>query len=423
MLAAGGLLGLLLVGAAVGGLMSGYGGTDDDREGDHSGDDLDPSEGSGSQDPEQEHGGGLAELLFGSEFGDQVDGADGAGMQGPDIPADEEVTGTDQGEDPFQETTADLADTPPLHQEETQGHDTVPHEGLQEVNDTIPFGTGPDIPFVSGFDVTTDRLILDFDGTKDEAPLIDIDLDSSPGNAVVRANGLAITLVDGATGMTSDHVDVVMSGDAMEPHVDARAALLDGGSVTDLAEARAAIQGHVGDTGQDALTGGPGDDALTGTETGDVVFGNEGSDTLAGAGGNDELRGDEGDDLLDGGEGGDFLDGGGGDDSIDGGDGEDTLLAGAGDTVTGGAGADTFIGGVRSPGSPPAEVTDFDPATDRIEVLYDPARVSDPEIGVIDFGDGTGASITLNGEVMMRVHGAQGLDPANVDLRTLTPQG
>lgn len=470
MLAAGGLLGLLLMGAAVGGLMSGADDAPDD--------DASPGDDAAAPSGEMETGefgtdqaGNLADLLFGD---------------GGDIDDFDELADPDAilGQlDPPQSGGSAASD------EASYGVDLGPD--VHDVAATTPFGDGPDIPFVTGFDCDTDRLILDFDGTEDEAPAITVDLESSPGDAVVEANGTAVTLVEGASTLTPQHVDVVMTGlpatDAAPADEEAaglsREGLLDGGTLTDLPQARADIQQNFDGTDQDALTGGIGDDAIDGTTKTDAIFGGEGNDSLVGHGSSDELYGDTGADSLEGGEGADFLSGceggdtlrggadgdfafggegadlieggtgddglqggpgadtifgGGGDDVIDGsfasgpafamqdadrgdlidgGDGQDTVFLGVDDTVTGGDGTDTFITGDYA--GEAGIVTDFDPLEDRIEVVYDAEALPDPEIGVVDFEDGTGARITVNGETVLQVLGAQGLDPAEVELRPL----
>lgn len=474
MLAATGILGLLLMGAAAGGLLAGT-----DGAGDAAGDGDD---GPGTNDDTAEcpqavgtsaGTGDLAALLFGDEPEE--------GWCDPFAAADQDAFETQmQDEDGF-----------PASPGADQPLDAIAGGGgVYDVVEATPFPGGPDIPLVSDFDCATDRLILDFDGSPDEAPDIAVDLDASPGNAVVAANGVAVALVEGAGTLTAGHVDVVMTGPD-DPGASAAGGtphgiLSDGGTSGDLTAARAAMQAHFAGHGQDAITGGPGDDALPGTRAQDALFGNEGDDTLQGRDGSDELYGDAGadrldggaaDDFLAGGAGGDDLDGGGGDDFafggdgadrldggpgddslqggfgadtilggdgddaidgsfslgaafgstdqdtgdlIDGGAGNDTIFVGADDTVTGGAGADIFTGGdFMGEDAAPGLVTDFDRNADRIEVVYDPAMLPDPEVDVVDFEDGTGASITVNGQTVLHVAGAQGLDPALVGLRAL----
>ncbi len=61
-------------------------------------------------------------------------------------------------------------------------------------------------------------------------------------------------------------------------------------------------------------------------------------------------------------------------------------------------------------------ITGFDPAYDILELEY-AAAMGRPEVTVINFPDGTGASIALNGVVVADVEGAQGLDPRRVILQ------
>lgn len=89
-------------------------------------------------------------------------------------------------------------------EEETAGQDLI------EVEAAIILGEGPAIPHVTDFDTETDRLVLDFNGEKNAAPVIDLDVTTRPGDAIVLANGLAITLVANAPGMTEAHVLVNM---------------------------------------------------------------------------------------------------------------------------------------------------------------------------------------------------------------------
>ncbi|MFW5881178.1 MAG: hypothetical protein ACOCTP_01490, partial [Roseicyclus sp.] len=62
-------------------------------------------------------------------------------------------------------------------------------------------------------------------------------------------------------------------------------------------------------------------------------------------------------------------------------------------------------------------IRNFDPAAQQIEIDYDPAILAEPQVAIQDFEDGSGADILLNGEVIVSVAGAQGLDPSLVVLR------
>lgn len=252
------------------------------------------------------------------------------------------------------------------------------------------------------------------------------------------------------------------------------------GGISEMLDARTDIDDAFGTGGNDAVTGSFNNEMITGGEGQDALFGDEGDDTLIAGGGNDELhggtgnddlQGDAGVDFLDGGEGNDTLDGGGdrdflfggegddvlyggaandflqgglgadmlsggsGDDTLDGvygdgtndrdggdtlwgGSGDDHIILGNGDMAHGGAGADTFTTGSWIETAEVAgHVADFDPSEDRIEVIFDPHESPDPTLEVQDFADGSGADIILNGEVILSVAGAQGLDPNMIDLQ------
>ncbi len=193
-----------------------------------------------------------------------------------------------------------------------------------------------------------------------------------------------------------------------------------------------------GGAGLDLLIGGSGNDSLGGGSEDDDLVGGSGNDSIVGAGGSDFLIGMDGDNLLDGGADNDlligltpassavdplypyevdtlstnirssftvtdsqanrilknFLDNAGGiesSDSLMGGTGDDTLIGDAGDTLAGGGGSDVFQSVLPAETDPslPAEdqiprVTDFDPSTDKIEVLVegaDPRLVTVSEQG------------------------------------------
>jgi len=190
----------------------------------------------------------------------------------------------------------------------------------------------------------------------------------------------------------------------------------------------------LGDAGDDFLVGGDGNDTILGGADNDQIFGSDGADLLYGGDGNDGLQGGFGADTLFGGAGNDTLDGtycdplDGGrpvdtdeGDLLFGGDGDDAILIGAGDIATGGDGQDSFITtGDPDPMKQVGHVTDFNPAQDVIEVLYDPETMPNPTISVSDFDDGTGANIYFNGGLILTVEGAQGLDPSSIQLRAVT---
>jgi Ca2+-binding RTX toxin-like protein len=140
--------------------------------------------------------------------------------------------------------------------------------------------------------------------------------------------------------------------------------LLQGEAGADLLSGGAGLDTLFGGTGSDTLYGGADADTLYGGSDADLLYGNDGLDALYGDAGADRLYGDAGDDLLDGGTeadslfggtGRDTLYGGAGVDSLRGGDNDDLLYGGSegdnlfgdggGDTLYGGAGSDTLDGG------------------------------------------------------------------------------
>jgi len=92
----------------------------------------------------------------------------------------------------------------------------------------------------------------------------------------------------------------------------------------------------------EGVIGGSGADSITGNSVANWLEGADGADTINGGVGNDTLIGGEGADTLNGGVDNDILFGGNGADRLDGGSGADTLVGGAGaDVLIGGVGIDT----------------------------------------------------------------------------------
>jgi hypothetical protein len=155
-----------------------------------------------------------------------------------------------------------------------------------------------------------------------------------------------------------------------------------------------------GGQGSDVIRGGAGDDQIFGAAFFDPALADRGlepaalaaadaPDRIFGGEGDDEIFAEGGDDFVFGGAGDDRLFGRWGDDVIRGGDGADRIAGGVGaDTQTGGAGEDIFgfgfstapyvlDDGVIGSFGPDTEVgealrdvvTDFEPGTDRINVI------------------------------------------------------
>jgi Ca2+-binding RTX toxin-like protein len=125
-------------------------------------------------------------------------------------------------------------------------------------------------------------------------------------------------------------------------------------------------------------------DAIRGTSDDDILAGSEGDDVIFGERGADSLFGGEGDDTLFSGSGtgfyeysynhlpGNLTQVGDDGDMLDGGEGDDQLWIGPGTIATGGEGADSFraFSNVYEAGSPAAEITDFDPAEDQMQIDF-----------------------------------------------------
>ncbi len=60
-------------------------------------------------------------------------------------------------------------------------------------------------------------------------------------------------------------------------------------------------------------------------------------------------------------------------------------------------------------------IAGFDPATDILELEYT-AAMGEPEVSLIEFEDGSGMSVALNGVVVADVENAPDLDASNVVL-------
>ena len=112
------------------------------------------------------------------------------------------------------------------------------------------------------------------------------------------------------------------------------------------------------------LSSGSDDGVINGTDGDDELTGTGGDDILNGLGGNDTLRGGAGDATLNGGDGSDVLAGWHGNDTLDGGAGVDQFVMGAG--------ADHGMESYET-----STITDFDPATESIEILHPTEQTPD----------------------------------------------
>ncbi len=203
---------------------------------------------------------------------------------------------------------------------------------------------------------------------------------------------------------------------------------LEGGTGADTLHGNAGDDTLFGGPGRDGLFGHTGADILNAGAGDDVAHGGMGNDVLDGGTGADGLHGNHGDDTLTGGEGADALFGGWGNDmltgvehgaqSIDylnGGDGDDLLVAGEGDMATGGTGADIFALSTFHIEADSAELMDFDPAEDRILILYDVSPDAQPEIAVEPDPEIPGRScILVDGKPLATLKSAAAPEPADI---------
>jgi Ca2+-binding RTX toxin-like protein len=206
-------------------------------------------------------------------------------------------------------------------------------------------------------------------------------VDGGNGTDVIRLNGVTNATIFGET----------VYGQAAMP----------GEDPGDVPDVLIYINGQNG-TGQ--FFGGTSDEVVSG---GSDVNGGAGNDSLYSGEFAAHLKGDDGDDVLDGNRAREFrsfselpmflaTDV----DTLDGGVGDDTISGSHGDIMTGGAGADSFVAytdtqhwdrlSVEQPDA--VMVTDFDPAEDRMVILFD-------EISGADDGPGP----TLAGRITTEV--------------------
>ena len=418
--------------------------------------------------------------LYGDDGQDTLDGGDGADtLDGGDdddtlILGDGDLATGGAGADIFQ-TESDVPEDVPILTDFMSGVDTIlvrydgdtaPEITLEtdeDAGNTAVFSDGLQILHLEGtIDVTLDDVVLEqevTDPTAGDDSLSgdegDDTIDGGDGDDTITGldgddllnGGTGDDILRGRTGM--DELFGQQGADALTGG--AGADLVSGGDQNDLAFGNEGDDTVMGDAGNDELYGDEGDDVMNGGQGHDLLHGGDGSDDMYGGEGSDLLFGAEGDDAIDGGEGDDYLlggfgademNGGEGNDTLDGtftegdssfgpydedsadtlagGDGDDHLFLGQGDIGIGGSGADLFESGayIETDGDA-AVVTDFDPAQDQIQVSVDLLASPQPNITVVDFDDGSGADIVVDGTVILHVTGAQGLDPDAILIRDI----
>ncbi len=199
-----------------------------------------------------------------------------------------------------------------------------------------------------------------------------------------------------------------------------------------------------GNQGNDQLNGNQGNDTLYGGQDNDIVSGGKDSDFVYGDRGDDIVNGNNGNDIVYGGKGNDTVYGGQNEDSVSGdlgndyvsGDLGDDVLTGVSasslapglgeiDTLIGGAGRDVFVLGdsiipyyddtnTSLPGtSDYAEIRDFTPGTDRIQLKTGPSYF----LGSSPVGLPSGAGLFINqggGSELIAI--LIGIAPGSLDL-------
>jgi Ca2+-binding RTX toxin-like protein len=319
---------------------------------------------------------------------------------------------------------------------------------------------GTDAFVITDYQAGTDSLVLHYAQSYDPntslplTPLLTVQNTPDGLSSQILLNGNVVAVVEGVPDL--DPALVTLQADAS---VDAGYRAEDFDTILPGSTAADSTSGTSGDdygrfgAGDDSVSGGAGNDSLLGEDGADRLSGDAGNDTLSGGAGQDSLngglgddalRGDLGNDIVLGDEGSDLLYGGAGDDtlsgftaagaggtanSIDGidrlygGDGDDLLILGKGDLGVGGAGADRFRLDASSNGEATnfATIDDYDPATDTIEVQYDPVfdrnGVEIPlTVSVIMGPNNAYAVVLVNGDPLAHVTGATTLTTADLRL-------
>jgi Ca2+-binding RTX toxin-like protein len=162
----------------------------------------------------------------------------------------------------------------------------------------------------------------------------------------------------------------------------------------------------------EAVLAGAGDDAIAGGTDANTLSGGKGHDILQGRGGRDALAGDAGRDSLDGGQAADTLTGGAGQDRLTGGDGADLFVFRTGDSGPTAGTAD--------------RITDFDPASDRIDLSRLDARADLAGDQPFRFGHAGAGGIALSdagGDTVLSLNTDTDGEPEMVIVLTDGPAG
>jgi Ca2+-binding RTX toxin-like protein len=271
--------------------------------------------------------------------------------------------------------------------------------------DVMSGGEGSDVfdVYVSGdaapavitdFEEGENLIIRLADSTPAEMDQITSALAENGEDTNILLDGDVVAVLSGLTEVPEGAFEMMGSGTA-----GASGSSATGGAFDDALFGTDEDDGLVADDGQDAVFGGAGDDTITQSdpvasspEDQDLrINAGIGDDIVVGGGGDDVIFGNLGADVLAGNEGTDAIFGGFGSDLIalddittdtpdtaDGGANNDVLVGDNGDTFTGGTGTDGFVNVLRDDTSDPIIVTDFDPANESLEVLYEANELAIP---------------------------------------------
>ena len=254
-------------------------------------------------------------------------------------------------------------------------------------------------------------------------------IDALGGDDQVNGYAGADTLIGGAGDdqlIGDDGTDTLLGGEGNDT--------LDGGDGDDFLVGEGGNDSLTGGQGRDALSGGDGADSLNGGTDADFLDGGAGNDALMGWLGDDKLYGGAGADVLMGGDGKDYLDGTAQEsaqvplsdrqDYLNGDTGNDTIVAGPGDWATGGEGADEFdLAGWLDQGGGVVTITDYDPAEDRLVLVYDPLVHPDPQVSVTaPEVRGMSVTVLIDGAAVAEVFGPIAPTVDDIILRAVTTE-
>lgn len=267
---------------------------------------------------------------------------------------------------------------------------------------SMAFGNGDETTTKPETDLNANTIISD-DGANTVSVGENVNLAYFPG-----AGGGALKVTTGnnlAEGASSDDRLSIGGGDN----------LAFGGGGYDFLTDSTGTDDLYADTVYDSPQEGTGDDILDGSDGTDILFDDEDRNELDIGAGVDYLFGGAGDDLLNGIFAGDDLD-----DTVYSEPEENTLIPGSNDESCEDKGFDIIVIRQSELDGDPAYIRDLND-DDSLRIDYTPKLDEDggalvPEVSVVNYEDGTGAFIQLDGITVAEVLGGQNMDPASINL-------